>query len=125
MNFSMIRYVIGLVMLFESAFLSLPCLIALIYHEKKGFFFLDHAICMSDHRNSFCYEETKEDSLLCKRRVFLTVAISWIVMSFFGALPFVINGDIPSVVDAMFETVSGFTTTGSSIFNGCRSISKM
>ena len=70
MNFSMIRYVIGLVMLFESAFLSLPCLIALIYHEKKGFFFLDHAICMSDHWNSFCYEETKEDSLLRKRRFF-------------------------------------------------------
>ena len=56
MNFSMIRYVIGLVMLFESAFLSLPCLIALIYHEKKGF--------------SFWNEETKEDSLLRKRRFF-------------------------------------------------------
>ena len=42
-----------------------------------------------------------------QKKDFLTVAISWIVMSFFGALPFVINGDIPSVVDAMFETVSG------------------
>ena len=78
---------------------------------------------MSDHRNSFCYEETKEDSLLRKRR-FLTVAISWIVMSFFGALPFVINGDIPSVVDAMFETVSGFTTTGSSILTDVEALAR-
>ena len=114
MNFSMIRYVIGLVMLFESAFLSLPCLIALIYHEKKGFsFWIMLFVCLIIGI-LFVMKKPKKTVYYAKEG-FLTVAISWIVMSFFGALPFVINGDIPSVVDAMFETVSGFTTTGSSI----------
>ena len=116
MNFSMIRYVIGLVMLFESAFLSLPCLIALIYHEKKGFsFWIMLFVCLIIGI-LFVMKKPKKTVYYAKEG-FLTVAISWIVMSFFGALPFVINGDIPSVVDAMFETVSGFTTTGASILS--------
>lgn len=78
---------------------------------------------MSDHRNSFCYEETKEDSLLCKRR-FFNSCDQLDCDEFFGALPFVINGDIPSVVDAMFETVSGFTTTGSSILTDVESLAR-
>ena len=114
MNFSMIRYVIGLVMLFESAFLSLPCLIALIYHEKKGFsFWIMLFVCLIIGI-LFVMKKPKKTVYYAKEG-FLTVAISWIVMSFFGALPFVINGDIPSVVDAMFETVSGFTTMLGSI----------
>ena len=95
MNFSMIRYVIGLVMLFESAFLSLPCLIALIYHEKKGFsFWIMLFVCLIIGI-LFVMKKPKKTVYYAKEG-FLTVAISWIVMSFFGALPFVINGDIPS-----------------------------
>ena len=68
MNFSMIRYVIGLVMLFESAFLSLPCLIALIYHEKKGFsFWIMLFVCLII---GILFVMKKEDSLLRKRRFF-------------------------------------------------------
>ena len=96
----MIRYVIGLVMLFESAFLSLPCLIALIYHEKKGFsFWIMLFVCLIIGI-LFVMKKPKKTVYYAKEG-FLTVAISWIVMSFFGALPFVINGDIPSVVDAI------------------------
>lgn len=92
-------------MLFESAFLSLPCLIALIYHEKKGFsFWIMLFVCLIIGI-LFVMKKPKKTVYYAKEG-FLTVAISWIVMSFFGALPFVINGDIPSVVDAMFETVS-------------------
>lgn len=123
MNFSMIRYVIGLVMLFESAFLSLPCLIVLIYHEKKGFsFWIMLFVCLIIGI-LFVMKKPKKTVYYAKEG-FLTVAISWIVMSFFGALPFVINGDIPSVVDAMFETVSGFTTTGSSILTDVESLAR-
>ncbi len=123
MNFSMIRYVIGLVMLFESAFLSLPCLIALIYHEKKGFsFWIMLFVCLIIGI-LFVMKKPKKTVYYAKEG-FLTVAISWIVMSFFGALPFVINGDIPSVVDAMFETVSGFTTTGSSILTDVEALAR-
>ena len=78
---------------------------------------------MSDHWNSFCYEETKEDSLLRKRR-FFNSCDQLDRDEFFGALPFVINGDIPSVVDAMFETVSGFTTTGSSILTDVEALAR-
>ena len=123
MNFSMIRYVIGLVMLFESAFLSLLCLIALIYHEKKGFsFWIMLFVCLIIGI-LFVMKKPKKTVYYAKEG-FLTVAISWIVMSFFGALPFVINGDIPSVVDAMFETVSGFTITGSSILTDVESLAR-
>ena len=91
MNFSMIRYVIGLVMLFESAFLSLPCLIALIYHEKKGFsFWIMLFVCLIIGI-LFVMKKPKKTVYYAKEG-FLTVAISWIVMSFFGALPFVISG---------------------------------
>lgn len=123
MNFSMIRYVIGLVMLFESAFMALPCLVALIYHEKKGFsFWIMLFVCLIIGI-LFVMKKPKKTVYYAKEG-FLTVAISWIVMSFFGALPFVINGDIPSVVDAMFETVSGFTTTGSSILTDVESLAR-
>lgn len=123
MNFSMIRYVIGLVMLFESAFMALPCLVALIYHEKKGFsFWIMLFVCLIIGI-LFVMKKPKKTVYYAKEG-FLTVAISWIVMSFFGALSFVINGDIPSVVDAMFETVSGFTTTGSSILTDVESLAR-
>lgn len=49
------------------------------------------------------------------REGFVTVSLGWIVLSFFGCMPFVISGEIPHIIDAMFEIVSGFTTTGSSI----------
>ena len=65
-----------------------------------------------------------EKTVYYAKEGFLTVAISWIVMSFFGAMPFVINGDIPSVVDAMFETDSGFTTTGSSILTDVEALAR-
>lgn len=110
-------------MLFESAFLSLPCLIVLIYHEKKGFsFWIMLFVCLIIGI-LFVMKKPKKTVYYAKEG-FLTVAISWIVMSFFGALPFVINGDIPSVVDAMFETVSGFTTTGSSILTDVESLAR-
>ena len=110
-------------MLFESAFLSLPCLIALIYHEKKGFsFWIMLFVCLIIGI-LFVMKKPKKTVYYAKEG-FLTVAISWIVMSFFGALPFVINGDIPSVVDAMFETVSGFTTTGSSILTDVEALAR-
>lgn len=123
MNLSMIRYVLGLVMMFEGAFLSLPCVVALIYQEKKGFsFFIMMIICLL---LGFLlrYKKPKNHVFYAKEG-FVTVAASWIVLSFFGGLPFVLNGDIPSVVDAMFETVSGFTTTGSSILSDVEALSK-
>lgn len=123
MNLSMIRYVLGLVMMFEGAFLSLPCVVALIYQEKKGFsFFIMMIICLL--LGFLLRYKKQKNHVFYAKEGFVTVAASWIVLSFFGGLPFVLNGDIPSVVDAMFETVSGFTTTGSSILSDVEALSK-
>lgn len=123
MNLSMIRYVLGLVMMFEGAFLSLPCIVAVFYQEKKGYSFLIMMIVCLLLGFALRYKKPKNHVFYAKEG-FVTVAASWIVLSFFGGLPFVLNGDIPSVVDAMFETVSGFTTTGSSILSDVEALSK-
>ena len=116
MNFSMIRYVIGLVITFEGVFLSLPCLVALIFQEEKGIpFAVIMILCLALGR--MITRKKPKTTIFYAREGFLTVAASWIVLSFFGALPFVFNGDIPFLTDALFETVSGFTTTGASILS--------
>lgn len=116
MNFSMIRYIIGLVITFEGAFLSLPCIVAVIYGEQKGFSFL--AVMLMCFLLGFLMIRKKpEKTVFYAKEAFVTVAASWLVLSFFGALPFVLNGDIPFLPDALFETISGFTTTGASILS--------
>ncbi len=67
----------------------------------------------------FTKSKSKEIS---KREGYIVVTLGWIVMSFFGALPFVIHGAIPSFTDAFFETMSGFTTTGASILNNIEAV---
>lgn len=121
MNYSMVLYILGYILQFESAFLMLPALVSLIYQEEAGIpFVITAAICLVlgivfTHKTVFLDRVYKGG--------FVTVALSWIVMSIFGAIPFVWNGDIPYYVDALFETVSGFTTTGSSILSDVESLS--
>lgn len=110
-------------MIFEGAFLSLPCITALIYQEKKGFSFWI-VMCLCFVIGLLLIMKKPKKSVFYVKEGFVTVAVSWIILSFFGALPFVINGDIPSMVDAMFETVSGFTTTGSSILPDVESLAR-
>lgn len=122
MNYSMVLYILGYMLKFESAFLLLPALVGLIYQEHQGLsFLLVAALCMI-----FGLVLTRKkpvSSTLYTREGFVTVALSWIVMSIFGALPFVLAGDIPFYVDALFETISGFTTTGASILTDVEALS--
>lgn len=94
----------------------LPCLVAVLYREREGvYFLLVVAVCfvfghvMSLHKPANTVFYLKEGCV--------ATALSWIVLSIFGCLPFFISGCIPSFIDALFETVSGFTTTGSSILS--------
>lgn len=122
MNYSMVLYILGYMLKFESAFLMLPALTGLIYTEKEGFAYLFTGIlCLS--AGLFLTRKRPATSSLYTREGFVTVALSWIVMSIFGALPFVISGDIPFYVDALFETISGFTTTGASILSDVEALS--
>lgn len=114
MNYRIITYVIGWVLNFEAVFMAPAAVVALIYREKAGFSLLiTMGLCLL---LGFLLTRWKtKNKTMHAREGFVAVALCWIVLSVFGALPFVIAGSIPSYVDALFEVVSGFTTTGSSI----------
>ncbi len=114
MNYSVILYIIGAILKLEAAFMSLPLLTAVIYQEKSGFAFLITMIVCFVLGFLLTFKKPK-NHVFHAREGFVTVALSWIVLSIVGATPFVISGSIPDFVDALFEAVSGFTTTGSSI----------
>lgn len=116
MNFSMILYILGYVLKIEAAFMLLPCLTAVIYKEEEGFVYLAVAIIAALLGWLMSIRRPKETVFYLKEGCVAT-ALSWILLSFIGALPFFITGEIPSFVDALFETVSGFTTTGASILS--------
>ncbi len=123
MNYSIIIYILGYILKFEGIFLLLPTLVGIIYKEKA---FVSYLLCAV-----LCFligavttrKQPKSKHLYTKEGT-VAVALGWIVMSAFGALPFVLAGDIPFYVDALFETISGFTTTGSSILTDVDSLSR-
>lgn len=122
MNYSMVFYILGYILKFESGFLLLPALTALWYREDDVFAYLSvAALCFV--LGLFLTRRRPDSSNLYTHEGFVTVALSWIVMSIFGALPFVLSGGIPSYIDALFETISGFTTTGSSILTDVEALS--
>ncbi len=122
MNYSVIRRILGIVLRFESAFLLLPCITAVIYRESEGWWYLACAAVCFVLGSIMAYVPSKRD-IFYTREGFAAVALSWILLSVFGAAPFVLCGDIPSFTDALFETISGFTTTGSSILADVEALS--
>lgn len=115
MNFKMIKYVLGWIALFEGAFLLIPLATALVYSESTVYAILiTLGACVA--LGALCVTTLKpQKKELFAREGFVITALGWIVLSVMGCLPFVISGAIPSFVDALFESVSGFTTTGASI----------
>lgn len=122
MNYGMIIHMLGWVCYFEAMFLALPLGVAAIYGETDGLAYLIViALCLL---TGFLASRWKLQSRkIYGREGFVIVSLSWVLLSIFGALPFVISGDIPSYVDALFETISGFTTTGSSILTDVEALS--
>lgn len=123
MNYAAVVYFLGWIMNFEAAFMTMPCLIALLKHEREGFSFLGVLLASALVGMLIVRKKPKNMTLYLKEG-FVTVALSWIIMSVVGCLPFVLNGDIPNFVDALFETISGFTTTGASILSDIESLSR-
>lgn len=114
MNYSIIRYILGTVLKFESLFLLLPVFVGIFYGEGNAWFFFLVALLCLTVGVLFSFRKPKS-YVFYATEGFVTVSLSWIVLSLFGALPFWISGEIPSFIDALFESVSGFTTTGASI----------
>ena len=107
---------LGWLLIFEAIFFLIPLITALVYGEQAGFAFL-LCIGICGALGGLCLIGKPKDDSLYAKEGFVIVALSWIVMSLFGALPFVFTGAIPNYIDALFETVSGFTTTGSSVID--------
>lgn len=114
MNYSLMLFIIGSILKVEGCFLLLPVFVDLFYREKTASsFMLVAAACLI--LGSLATWKKPKNYHLFTRDGLIIVALGWIVLSLFGAVPFVLTGDIPNYVDALFETISGFTTTGASI----------
>ena len=122
MNYGVIRRILGTVLRFEAAFLLLPCITALVYSESEGWWYLGCAVVCFVLGTLMARMPVRRD-VFYTREGFAAVALSWIILSIFGAIPFVLCGDIPDFTDALFETISGFTTTGSSILTDVEALS--
>ncbi len=114
MNYRMIAYLLGMIILIEAAFMLLPLLVALIYAEQNGFWFLTVALGSAALGFGLTRLKPANRNMYVKEG-FVITALAWIVISLIGAVPFTLSGQIPYYLDAVFETVSGFTTTGASL----------
>ena len=122
MNYGIILNTLGWVMNIEALCMTLPLLCAFVYKESIIPFAVAIGICLA-FGLPFVIKSPKNKTFYSKEG-FITVALSWIVISFLGAVPFVVSGYIPDFVDAFFETVSGFTTTGASILSDVEALPK-
>ena len=121
MNYSIICYIIGWILNFEALFMTIPCLTALIYQEHSGWsFFLTAMFCLL--LGIPLVQKKPKNKIFYTKEGFVTVALSWIILSIMGSLPFLLGGAISNPIDALFETVSGFTTTGASILSEVESL---
>ena len=124
MNYKMIIYTLGWILLFESAFMLVPAVTALVYSEYQSLiaFLISAGACLAV--GALMSVKKPKNRALRSRDGFVIVALSWVILSIFGAGPFMITGATDSYIDALFETVSGFTTTGSTIFSNVEILPK-
>lgn len=116
MNKQMIRYTLGSILMVIGGLMVLPVIVSLIY--KEDILYVMSFLGTSIGTVLIGYVMTRlpvKSKRYYVKEAFVIVSLAWVFASFFGGLPFVINGDIPNIVDAFFETSSGFTTTGASI----------
>lgn len=118
----MISRIVGIALLIEGALLLLPFVAGLFYGEHVWAFLITGALAALAG-GGLCLLKPQTNQIFA-REGFISVSLVWLLMSAFGALPFVLSGDIPSYIDAFFETVSGFTTTGASVLNNVEGLSR-
>lgn len=127
MNFKMVFNVVGKMLMLLAALLILPTVVSLIYDEPLRItisFFSTVIGCfvLSVAMHYLTKDVTERD--FYKREGYVIVTLTWVIFSLLGALPFYLSGEIPHYIDSLFETVSGFTTTGSTILQDVESLSK-
>ena len=123
MNYRLILQFLGSLLQFEGAFLLLPFLVGLYYHESQAKYLLIIAAAAASIGTLMRIIKPKSKKLHPKEG-FIVTALTWLLMSLTGAMPFFISGEIPNFTDAVFETASGFTTTGASILTDIEGMAK-
>ncbi len=124
MNRRMVLYTVGTVIKIEALLMLLPTVCALIYKEACVTDFLLSIVACLIAGFAMTLLSRPENKVIYAREGFVIVAVSWLALSLFGALPFFFSREIPNYIDAFFETVSGFTTTGASILSDVEAMSK-
>lgn len=116
-NVRLILRILGFLLIIEGFSMLVAMAVAFLYHGPDGITLLQTAsVCMVTGGIAV-FLTRKAGKTISKNDGFLIVSLVWIIFSFFGSLPFLIDGSIPTITDAFFETMSGFTTTGASILN--------
>ncbi len=123
MNYRMISYYIGRILLIEALLLTLPAIGAIVYGEDTLLYFAVTIAALALTGFLATRKKPKKTTLYAKDG-YAIVALTWILMSLFGALPFYLGGYVPTFIDAFFETVSGFTTTGATVINDVEALPK-
>ncbi|MDO4564945.1 MAG: TrkH family potassium uptake protein [Clostridia bacterium] len=123
MNYRAIRFFLGHILRIEALFMLPALLLSLLKSEWSAVRGFAVAIILLAAISLLLHIKTSRDRRIFAREGFIIVALSWILLSFFGALPFYISREIPSLLDAWFETVSGFTTTGATILKDVEALS--
>lgn len=123
MNIKMVLNTVGQLLRVEAMLMLLPLAVSFYYNENTSAVYGIVMALLLIVSTIFTLPKLTSKRIYA-REGFIIVALSWVFISFFGALPFVLSGAIPSMVDAFFETVSGFTTTGATILSEIESLPK-
>ncbi len=123
MNYRMVFYTVGRILLVEAALLTFPAIGAVLYNENTLISFA-LTIAALTIVGLPAIRKKPENTAIYAKDGYVIVALTWILMSLFGAMPFYFSGYIPNFIDAFFETVSGFTTTGSTILRNVEVLPK-
>lgn len=121
MNYSIIIYILGYIFNFSAIFMVLPCIVAVIYQESAGLWFLVCGLALAFVGVLLSRRKPVNKKIYAKEGMVI-VALSWVFLSFIGALPYMLTGSIKGFTNALFESVSGFSTTGASILNDVESL---
>ncbi len=124
MNKRSIIYILGWVLIVESVAMQIGTVTSLIYGEKEAIYFVATGVVCAILGVLAVKVKKPKNMVLYQKAGFAATALSWILLSLAGCMPFWLSGEIPHFIDAFYETVSGFTTTGSTILNDVEALSK-
>ena len=121
-NFRAVSYVLGILVLVEAGLFAICAGISAAYHENSYIYFIWTMLINIGIGGIMVLAGDRKCNNISRRDGYCIVSISWILFTLLGMLPFYLSGYIPSVADAFFETMSGFTTTGATILNDIESL---